>query len=54
MRELFGLRPAPEFAAWMESCGLLRDGRLAEAGEGIPPVLLSGLDAALARPALSA
>ncbi len=28
MRELFGLRPAPEFAAWLEASGILRDGRL--------------------------
>lgn len=54
VRELFGLRPAPEFAAWMEANGVLHDGRLADVGDGIPAVLLSGLDAALARPALSA
>lgn len=28
MRQLMGLRPAPEFAAWLEDCGLTRDGRL--------------------------
>ena len=28
MRELFGLRPAPEFEAWLEQRGILRDGRL--------------------------
>jgi ethanolamine ammonia-lyase large subunit len=28
MRELFGLRPAPEFAAWLESRGIFRNGRL--------------------------
>ncbi len=28
MRELFGLRPAPEFAAWLEERGIVRDGRL--------------------------
>ncbi len=28
MRELFGLRPAPEFAGWLEASGILRDGRL--------------------------
>ncbi|MBS0210237.1 MAG: ethanolamine ammonia-lyase subunit EutC [Planctomycetes bacterium] len=27
MRELFGLRPAPEFEAWLEARGLMRDGR---------------------------
>jgi len=30
LRELFGLRPAPEFEAWLESMGLMRDGRLTE------------------------
>ncbi len=30
MRRLFTLRPAPEFAAWLESRGLFRDGYLAE------------------------
>ncbi len=28
VRELFGLRPAPEFAAWLEERGIFRDGRL--------------------------
>ncbi|MEN4099747.1 MAG: hypothetical protein ROW52_07475 [Anaerolineaceae bacterium] len=30
MRELLGLRPAPEFEAWMESLGLMQNGRLTE------------------------
>jgi ethanolamine ammonia-lyase large subunit len=30
LRQLLGLRPLPEFEAWMESLGLLRDGRLTE------------------------
>jgi ethanolamine ammonia-lyase large subunit len=29
VRELFGLRPAPEFAAWLEQRGIFRGGRLA-------------------------
>lgn len=29
VRELFGLRPAPEFAAWLERSGVFRGGRLA-------------------------
>ena len=29
VRQLFGLRPAPEFAAWLEQRGIFRDGRLA-------------------------
>jgi ethanolamine ammonia-lyase large subunit len=28
LRELLGLQPAPEFAAWLEARGLLRDGKL--------------------------
>jgi len=34
LRELLGLRPAPEFEAWLEELGLMRDGRLtARAGD---------------------
>ena len=34
LRQLLGLRPAPEFEAWMEEMGLLRDGKLtARAGD---------------------
>jgi ethanolamine ammonia-lyase large subunit len=29
VRELLGLRPAPEFAHWLEEFGIFRDGRLA-------------------------
>ena len=28
LRELYGLRPAPEFEHWMEELGLWRNGRL--------------------------
>jgi ethanolamine ammonia-lyase large subunit len=28
LRQLLGLRPAPEFAAWLESMGITRDGRV--------------------------
>ena len=28
VRSLFGLTPAPEFAAWLEANGITRDGRL--------------------------
>ena len=28
VRQLFGLRPAPEFAAWLEERGVLREGLL--------------------------
>ncbi|MCU0265456.1 MAG: ethanolamine ammonia-lyase subunit EutB [Actinomycetia bacterium] len=30
LRQLLGLRPLPEFEAWMEGLGLLKDGRLTE------------------------
>jgi ethanolamine ammonia-lyase large subunit len=30
LRQLLGLRPLPEFEAWLEGLGLLRDGRLTE------------------------
>ena len=29
-RELLGLRPAPEFEAWMEKWGLMENGRLTD------------------------
>ena len=41
VRELFGLRPAPEFAAWLEDRGVFRAGRLAPAGAR--PALLAAL-----------
>ena len=28
MRQLFGFRPAPEFEAWLEEMGIMRDGKL--------------------------
>src|SRR5580658_552078 len=34
MRQLFGLRPAPEFAAWLEAVGVYRQGRLVSGDEG--------------------
>ena len=30
IREVLGLRPTPEFEKWMESMGLMEDGRLTE------------------------
>ncbi len=33
VRRLFGLRPAPEFAAWLEEYGIFRDGQLAPPAE---------------------
>jgi ethanolamine ammonia-lyase large subunit len=40
VRALFGLTPAPEFAAWLEDRGITRDGKLT----GGPRSLLTGLD----------
>jgi ethanolamine ammonia-lyase large subunit len=45
MRQLFGLRPAPEFAAWLEECGIYRQGRLTS-GDG-DRRLLNGVSALL-------
>jgi ethanolamine ammonia-lyase large subunit len=39
LRELLGLRPAPEFEAWLEGRGLMADGRLTERA-GDPRALL--------------
>src|SRR5205085_2097217 len=47
MRELFGLRPAPEFLAWLEAQGLFRGGRLAGRDGAARERLLSGAAAAL-------
>ena len=44
VRELFGLTPAPEFAAWLEERGIHRDGKLAGPG---PRALLAGLESVL-------
>ena len=40
LRELLGLRPAPEFERWLEARGLMRDGRLT-ARAGDPRALLA-------------
>jgi ethanolamine ammonia-lyase large subunit len=40
VRELFGLRPAPEFAQWLEERGITRGGRLASSDEAGPRQLL--------------
>jgi ethanolamine ammonia-lyase large subunit len=43
VRELMGLRPAPEFETWLESVGILSGGRLAEnAGLGAESLALLG------------
>jgi ethanolamine ammonia-lyase large subunit len=45
VRDLFGRRPAPEFAAWLEARGLFRDGRLPA---GSAPTLLAQFPGVLA------
>lgn len=39
LRELLGLRPAPEFEKWLEQMGLMRNGRLTEAA-GDPTIFM--------------
>lgn len=50
VRELLGLRPAPEFEAWLESVGVMRAGRLTESTATGPEALgLLGGAAAIAQ-----
>lgn len=51
MRDLFQLRPAPEFAQWLEQIGIFRQGRLAGDNSQVRRRLVSGLDAALGQSA---
>jgi ethanolamine ammonia-lyase large subunit len=44
VRELFGLRPAPEFVHWLEGRGLFRDGRLLPADAAGRKQLLQGVE----------
>nr|WP_261570431.1 ethanolamine ammonia-lyase subunit EutB [Frankia gtarii] len=48
MRELFNLRAAPEFTAWLTDRGLLVDGHLADPTGPVAALLTAGLDGALA------
>src|SRR5437588_7931851 len=36
VREIFGLRPAPEFLAWLEERGILNDGTVGTLGSIMP------------------
>ena len=45
VRELIGARPAPEFARWLDECGIFVDGRLAESSIDGPAALLAFADA---------
>ena len=46
MRRLFGLRPAPEFAAWLEQGGIFRDGEPATLSSGARTKLLKAVESA--------
>lgn len=48
VRELVNLRPAPEFAVWLERWGILRHGKLASPDESLPQRLLAPLEKSLA------
>jgi ethanolamine ammonia-lyase large subunit len=51
VRRIFGLRPAPEFLAWLEERGIFRDGELARPDGAARLGLLRQLEHALAAPA---
>src|SRR5262249_45370256 len=44
VRQLFGLGPAPEFAAWLEECGIFQGGRLTASDEGLRGRLLERVE----------
>ncbi|MCI0358842.1 MAG: ethanolamine ammonia-lyase subunit EutB, partial [Planctomycetaceae bacterium] len=45
VRQLLGLKPAPEFAAWLESRGILRDGKLLTRSRAAETALLRQVEA---------
>jgi ethanolamine ammonia-lyase large subunit len=47
VRQLFGLKPAPEFAAWLEERGIFRAGMPAASNNALRLMLLEGVDRAL-------
>jgi ethanolamine ammonia-lyase large subunit len=47
MRRLFGLRPAPEFLAWLQEMGIYRGEELAQLESGAIKKLGSGLEAVI-------
>ena len=51
VRELFHLRPAPEFAEWLERAGIYRAGFLAPEREQVRRRLMSSIDAGLTQTA---
>src|SRR6202795_88939 len=51
VRKIFGLRPAPEFLAWLQQNGIFRNGQPAALGAGKRQKLLHGLEGVLSAPA---
>jgi ethanolamine ammonia-lyase large subunit len=51
VRKIFGLRPAPEFLAWLERTGIYRDGEPLALDAGYRQKLLRGLQGVLPEPA---
>jgi ethanolamine ammonia-lyase large subunit len=49
VRKVYGLRPAPEFTAWLEAHGIFRDGQLALADAGPRQRLLGHVEPLLER-----
>jgi ethanolamine ammonia-lyase large subunit len=47
VRKIFGLRPAPEFLAWLESAGIYRNGELVKLDAPARGRLLHGLESSL-------
>jgi ethanolamine ammonia-lyase large subunit len=47
VRKIFGMRPAPEFLAWLESAGIYRDGQPVKLDAPARRQLLHGLESSL-------
>jgi len=54
VRKIFGLRPAPEFLAWLEGAGIYRNGQPLPLDTGHRQKLLRGLEGVLESPAAPA
>ena len=50
VRQVLGLRPAPEFLAWLEERGIFRDSRLTRGEETGRQNLLAGIEKLIANP----
>jgi ethanolamine ammonia-lyase large subunit len=49
MRRLFGLRPAPEFLAWLEQMGIFRAGEPVQIDSAVRKQLAAGLEEAISK-----